>query len=124
MPKNHYPKQGRNMHYKLIVTDEIEKLLNKHIEYLLNKFKSKQAASHLLDSLESLYNHLENNPFLYRKSQDPVLYNFHYREAKLTGLDYIVIYKIKNTTVYILGIFNCLENYSGKINTANNTENG
>lgn len=25
MPKNHYPKQGRNMHYKLIVTDEMEK---------------------------------------------------------------------------------------------------
>ena len=63
MPKNHYPKQGRNMHYKLIVTDEMEKLLNKHIEYLLNKFKSKQAASHLLDSLESLYNHLKTIHF-------------------------------------------------------------
>ena len=57
----------------------------------------------------------KKNPKIYRESQDPFLAAFHYREAKVNGMDYIVVYKILEDMVYILGIFNCLENYSRKM---------
>ena len=103
------------MHYKLVVTNEMERLLDEHVGYLLKEFGSKQAASHLLDGVEEIYDFLEKNPKIYRESQDPFLAAFHYREAKVNGMDYIVVYKILEDMVYILGIFNCLENYSRKM---------
>ena len=103
------------MVYKLVVTEEMERLLDEHIGYLLKEFKSSQAATHLLDGVEEIYGYLENNPYLYRESQDLFLNSFHYREANVKGMDYIIIYKILEDTVYILGIFNCLENYSQKM---------
>jgi hypothetical protein len=103
------------MEYNLISTEEMENLLDKKVDYLLKKFKSEQAAAHLLDGLEKIYSHLENNPFIYRESNDPFMKELHYHEAKIPEMDYIVIYKIVDNTVYVLGIFNCLENYSEKM---------
>lgn len=103
------------MHYKLIVTAEMDRLLEEHVRYLLKEFKSNQAASHLLDGVGEIYDYLEINPQMYRESQDPFLHSFHYREAKVNGMDYIIVYKILEDAVYILGIFNCLENYSQKM---------
>ena len=36
------------MHYKLIVTEEMERLLDEHVGYLLKEFKSNQAAFYIL----------------------------------------------------------------------------
>ena len=41
--------------------------------------------------------------------------SFEYHEAKVTGMDYVIIYKIDDKNVYILGIFQTLENYENKI---------
>ena len=103
------------MLYKLVVTDEMERLVDERVGYLLNKFKSHQAASHLLDGIEEIYDYLETNPEIYRESQDPFLSAFHYREAKVNEMDYIIVYKILEDTVYILGLFHSLENYSQKM---------
>ena len=103
------------MHYKLVVTDEMDKLLDERVGYLMKEFKSNQAASHLLDGIEEIYDYLEANPEIYRESQDPFMSAFHYREAKVNGMDYILVYKILDDTVYILGLFHSLENYSRKM---------
>jgi hypothetical protein len=109
------------MAYNLISTDEMEDLLDEKVGYLLKKFKSEQAASHLLAGLDKIYSYLENNPFIYRESDDPFMKELHYHEAKISEMDYIVIYKIVGNTVYVLGIFNCLENYSEKMKKIWNT---
>jgi plasmid stabilization system protein ParE len=103
------------MAYKLIATDEMEALLDERIVYLLSQFHNDRAASHLLDRINEIYDHLEDNPYIYRESQDPFLKAFHYHEAKVTDMDYIIIYKIVGNIVYILGIFHSLENYSEKM---------
>ena len=103
------------MSYKVTVTDEMERLLDEHVGYLIKEFKSNQAAAHLLEVVEEIFDYLENNPQIYRESQEPLLQSFHYREAPVKGMDYVIIYRIFQDTVYILGIFNCLENYSDKM---------
>lgn len=103
------------MLYKLVITEEMERLLDEHVRYLVNKLGSNQAAEHLIGGVEEIYRYLEKNPRIFHESQEPFLNAFHYREAKIKGMDYIIVYKICDSVVYILGIFNCLENYSNKI---------
>jgi plasmid stabilization system protein ParE len=110
------------MAYKLITTDKMEDLLDEKIYYLLNVFKSEQAAKHLLNSINEIYNNLELNPHIYRESQDSYLRLLHYHEAKLSNMEYVLIYRIEGNTVYILGIFNSRENYSKKMKIINMDE--
>lgn len=39
------------MAYNLIITDRADELIDERVNYLLNKFKSPQAATHLLDRI-------------------------------------------------------------------------
>jgi plasmid stabilization system protein ParE len=110
------------MVYKLITTDKMEELLDEKIYYLLNVFKSEQAAKHLLNSIDEIYNNLEINPYIYRESQDFYLRSLHYHEAILSNMEYILIYRIEGKTVYILGIFNSRENYPEKMKIINMAE--
>ena len=59
------------MAYNLIVTDEMDKLLENCVNYILRKFKNEQAASHLLDEVEKIYDEIEDNPGIYPVSDDP-----------------------------------------------------
>ena len=103
------------MTYKLIVTKEMHRLLDKNINYLIYKLKSKQSAKHLLDSVENIYSKIIDNPRIYRESEDLVLKSLHYHEAKIPDMNYVIIYRILDDTVVVLGIFHCLEDYSNKI---------
>ena len=53
------------MAYSLIVTEEMEKLLDNCVSYILRKFKNEQAAVHLLDEVDKIYDELETNPGIY-----------------------------------------------------------
>ncbi len=103
------------MTYNIISTDEMDKLLDSCVRYLLGKFKNEQAAEHLLDGASEIYEKLERNPNLYRLSKDPLMRALDYHEAKVPGMDYMIIYKVVADNVYILGIFHTLENYVGKM---------
>jgi plasmid stabilization system protein ParE len=103
------------MIYKLIITKEMDRLLDKNIYYLIYKLKSKQSAKHFLDSVEKGYSNITKNPRMYRESEDLVLKSLHYHEAKLPDMNYIIIYKIVESTIYVLGIFHCLEDYNKKV---------
>ena len=103
------------MAYNLIVTDEMDKLLENCVNYILRKFKNEQAASHLLDEVEKIYDEIEDNPGIYPVSADPFLAALTYHEAVLRDMNYKIIYKYDDETVYILGIYHDLENYVDKI---------
>ena len=81
----------------------------------ITKIQNRQAASHLLDEVEKIYDELEDNPGIYPVSDDPFLAALTYHEAVLHGMNYKIIYKYDEKTVYILGIYHDLENYVDKV---------
>ncbi len=93
----------------------MERLLDKNLKYLINKLKSKQAAKHLLDNIKDIYSRLEKNPMIFRECHDKNLAEIGYREAIVPEMNYIIIYRILNSTVFVLGIFHCLEDYNNKL---------
>lgn len=50
------------MVYKLNVTDHADELLDNLVYHLIYRLKNKEAAKHLLDSVESIYDRLVENP--------------------------------------------------------------
>lgn len=103
------------MAYNLIVTDRADELIDGQVAYLLKKLKNPDAATHYLDSMDRVYDQLENNPYLYPESSDDFLRRKGYREALLPQMDYRVVFKVEGQTVYIVGVFHILEDYGRKV---------
>lgn len=103
------------MGYKLIITERAEELLDGLTDYILYRLKNRQAVVHLLDSLEHLYDRLEENPLQFPECRDKYLSYRGYREAVLPDMKYLVIYKIREDRVYVLGVFHELEQYRNKL---------
>lgn len=103
------------MNYKLIITERAEELLDGLVRYLLYQIKNKQAAVHLLDSVEQIYSRLEENPLQFPQCRDAYLSQLGYREAVFTDMKYLVIFRIEEDTVYIVGVFHELEQYRNKL---------
>lgn len=61
MQERHLGKRGQNMAYKLNVTEHADELLENLVYYLIYRLKSEQAARHLLDGIDSIYDRLEDN---------------------------------------------------------------
>jgi plasmid stabilization system protein ParE len=103
------------MAYNLEITDRAEELLDGLVCYLLYQKKNKQAAMHLLDSVEHIYNRLEENPFQFPDCRDEYLLRLGYKEAGLADMNYLIIFRLEGQTVYVLGIFHELEQYANKL---------
>ncbi len=103
------------MAYKLIITEKAEELLDNLVYHLIYRLKNTQAAVQLFDRIDRIYDRLEENPFQFPESRDMSLRLRGYREAVLTDMDYVIIFRIEETSVYIIGIFHQLENYRKKV---------
>lgn len=103
------------MAYNLIITEHADELLDELVYYLLYEFKSVQAARHLLDSIEKLYERIERNPYHFLKCRDSYSNRIGYREAVAPDMNYLVIFRVEEKTVYVVGIFHSLENYKQKL---------
>jgi plasmid stabilization system protein ParE len=69
------------MHYKLIITERSEELLDNIINYIINKLKNPQAAKNLIIGIENVYSNLEYNPEIYAYSEDHFMKSRGYRKA-------------------------------------------
>ena len=98
-----------------MITERAEQLLDRLVYYLLFQLKNEQAASHLLDEVTRIYERLEENPFQFPECRDVYLKSKQYREAIIIDMNYVVIYRVENSTVYVLGIFHGLESYETKV---------
>ena len=58
------------MAYKLIISEHADQLLDQLIFHLLYRLKNEQAAKHLLDALDKIYDRLEDNPQQFHLSRD------------------------------------------------------
>ncbi len=103
------------MAYRLVVTERADELLDGLVYHLLYRLKSEQAARHLLDGIEKVYERLEENPLQFPLSRDEYLAGKDYHEAIVPQMDYIVIFSLKADVVNVAGVFHQLENYRRKI---------
>ena len=103
------------MAYKLNVTEHADELLDNAVHHLIYRLKNKQAAKHLLDSIDSIYDRLEVNPYQFSECRDACLAKKGYCEAVVPQMNYIIIFDVETDTVNIIGIFHQLENCQGKL---------
>ena len=103
------------MAYRLNITEHANDLLDNILYYLIFQLKNKQAAEHLMDEIDSIYNRLEQNPLQFPLSRDTYLVSKGYYEAVIGQMNYTIVFSIKADVVNILGIFHQLENYRKKL---------
>lgn len=105
------------MDYKLVITDQAAEQLDHIIEYLVSHFKNPSAARGLLTEIETIYCHLEKDPFAYQQCNDSFLQIKGYRKATIHHYQYVILFLIHESerTVFISGIFHGRENYSQKL---------
>ena len=103
------------MAYSLIVTEHADEPLDNILHYLIYQLKSEQAAAHLLDEINNIYDRLEENPLQFPLSRDTYLANKGYREAVIRQMNYSIVFSGRPNVVNIVGIFHQLENYQKKL---------
>ncbi len=103
------------MAYKLIVTEHADELLDRILRYLIYQLENEQAAAHLLDEMNSIYDRLEENPLQFPLSRDTYLAKKGYHEAVCGQMNYTIIFSVREDVVNIVGIFHRLENYQKKL---------
>lgn len=103
------------MDYKLVISEYADELLDHLVYYLLSRLKNEQAAKHLLDGIDNIYDRLEINPFQFPLSRDAYLANKGYHEAVVPQMDYMVIFDVREEIVNVVGVFHQLENYQRKL---------
>lgn len=103
------------MDYKLVISEYANELFNNLIYYLIYRIKNEQAAKHLLDGIDSIYDRLEINPFQFPVSRDRYLANRGYHEAVVPQMDYVVIFDVREAVINVVGVFHQLENYQSRL---------
>ena len=103
------------MVYKLNVTEHADELLDNLVYHLIYHLKNKQAAKHLLESIDNIYDRLGDNPFQFAQCRDTYLAKKGYREAVVSQMNYIIIFDVRADVVNVVGIFHQLENYLDKL---------
>ena len=103
------------MAYNLIISERADELVDRLVAYLVNHLKNPDAASHFLDELEAIYNRLEENPFQFAESKDEYLFMRGYRDAHFREMNYHVVFRVAEQSVYVLGVFHTLEDYVRKL---------
>lgn len=103
------------MAYKLVITEHADELLDKLVYHLIYRLKNEQAAKHLLDGVDNVYDRLETNPEQFPVSRDAFLAKRGYHEAVVHQMDYVIVFDIRSDTVNVVGVFHQLENYQRKI---------
>ncbi len=115
MQEQHLEKPGKSMDYKLNITEHADELLDELMYYLIYRLKNKQAAKHLLDSIDDIYNRLEDNPLQFPESRNPYLAKKGYREAVVSQMNYVIVFDVRKNVVNVVGVFYQLENYKRKL---------
>ncbi len=115
MPEQPLEKRGQSMAYKIKVTEHAHELLDNLVYHLIYCLKNEQAAKHLLDSIDGIYDRLEVNPFQFSECRNAYLAKKGYREVVVPKMNYIIIFDVRVDVVNVVGIFHQLENYPNKL---------
>ena len=105
------------MDYKLHITEQAVGQMGRSISYLVSNLKNPPAARKLLSEIETIYSHLESDPYIYSQCNDPFLRTKGYHKATVRHFQYIILFLIddENRIVYISGLFHEKEFYAQKL---------
>jgi len=103
------------MAYNLVITDRADELIDSCVNYIINKLKKSPAAQRLLDGISGIYDRLEENPYQFSDSKDDYLRRRGYKEALISDMQYKIVFRIEESTVYVVGLFHDLEDYPSKV---------
>ena len=105
------------MDYKLHITEQAVEQLDRIISYLVSNLKNPPAARKLLSEIETIYSHLESDPYIYSQCNDPFLRTKGYHKATVRHFQYMILFLIddENRIVYISGLFHEKEFYAQKL---------
>lgn len=94
--------------YKVLVSDRAHQMLASHIRFLAQKnpAAARQTKKDLMDAIRSLHQMPERFPFLKAEFIPPNKYHKMFVEKR-----YLVIYQIRNQTVYVDYIMDCRQDY-------------
>ncbi len=68
-----------------------------------------------MDSIDTICDRLEVNPFQFAECRDAYLAKRGYREAVVSQMNYIIVFDVRADVVNVVGIFHQLENYQSKL---------
>ena len=103
------------MVYKLIITKRAEYLVDNLIGYILFNLKNQEAAIHLRNSVDKTITRIKENPYQFSRLIYKNYDKREYRGAIVENMKYIIVYKIVEDTIYIMGIFHTKEKFHEKI---------
>ena len=99
------------MTYKVIVTESAEKDIDSIISYIVNELQNKSVALSLIDSIESKYDILAENPYSFEKSRQLALMHRGYRRVVIDN--YVLLYLVDDSkySVTIARVFYGRQDY-------------
>ena len=99
---------GHDTLYKVIVSDRARQMLAGHIRFLAKKspVAAHSIKTELLNAIRSLSSMPERFPFLDR---DYIPFNKYHK--MVVAIRYLLLYQIKDSTVYVDFIVDCREDY-------------
>lgn len=103
------------MDYKIVVTSDAEKDLDRFIHYLLFEKKSQQAAKNVLDDFEATKESLKYVAGSLKLCDNPRLRQLGYRRINFLNHRYFMMYRIVDNVVFIDNIFHDLQDYENKM---------
>ena len=96
------------MSYTLIIADRALEMLTEHVCFLARV--SERAARRLIQEFEKKAKTLESTPERYPWLSDPLLPAHKYRKL-LFEKRYLIVYQIKQKTVYVDAVVDCRQDY-------------
>ena len=98
------------MAYKVQLTKQAENDYRAIVAYLIDTFKSQQAAQHFLNELEAVITYLGEIPFAYPPVKEPRLRAIGYR--KVPFMNYVFIFRFEDEQIYVTHIFHQQQDYA------------
>ena len=104
------------MDYKVVITIDAEKDLEKHIKYLIEVKKNDQSARSVLNDFEETKESLSRVAGSLQFCKNPKLRKLGYRRINYLHHDYFMLYRVVDDLAIVDSIFHFLEDYENKIN--------
>ena len=103
------------MAFEVVVTEDAEQDLDRFLFYLVYEKRNTQAASNLLNNFERTKNSLKDIAGSLHYCDNERLKKLGYRRINFDGMDYFLLYRIVDNTVFIDNMFHFLQDYEHKM---------
>ena len=105
----------RNINYNIVISQRAEQHTDAIVSYVASELNNPLAAAAILSDIEQTISKLEYTASSFALCTNPYLRSKEYRKVKLKKHNYLILYRLKDNTVFISGVFHMMENYASKL---------